>query len=163
MHTTCKLCNRIMAVNKGWILRKHCISNESSAELCQGSKTKISQALIDSELSRIDRVKKMEEERETHWKQIKKSRYTKEWRDARKNHIGESCEICGSKEKLAIHHTDINSYSDIEKYKTMADGKIQTLCKRCHFAMHNGMELCPICKKKYKYKKYKTCFNCKTD
>lgn len=34
------------------------------------------------------------------------------------------------------------------------------LCKRCHFASLRGMELCPICRKKYKPTRYETCFNC---
>lgn len=34
------------------------------------------------------------------------------------------------------------------------------LCKRCAFAIHKGMVLCSICKKKYHLKKFSSCFNC---
>jgi hypothetical protein len=34
------------------------------------------------------------------------------------------------------------------------------LCKRCHFANLRNMNLCPICKNKYKALNYETCFDC---
>ena len=34
------------------------------------------------------------------------------------------------------------------------------LCKRCHFASLRGMEICPLCRRKYKASKYETCFDC---
>lgn len=34
------------------------------------------------------------------------------------------------------------------------------LCKLCHFASLRGMELCPVCRSKYKSLRYETCFNC---
>jgi hypothetical protein len=34
------------------------------------------------------------------------------------------------------------------------------LCKRCHFASLRGMEICPICRSKYKLSRYETCFDC---
>ena len=34
------------------------------------------------------------------------------------------------------------------------------LCKRCHFASLRSMELCPVCRNKYKSLRYDTCFNC---
>lgn len=34
------------------------------------------------------------------------------------------------------------------------------LCKRCHFASLRGMELCPVCRNKYKSLRYDTCFDC---
>jgi hypothetical protein len=34
------------------------------------------------------------------------------------------------------------------------------LCKRCHFASLKGLELCPVCKSKYKSPRYETCFDC---
>ncbi|MHA1888995.1 MAG: hypothetical protein ACTSX0_13300, partial [Promethearchaeota archaeon] len=34
------------------------------------------------------------------------------------------------------------------------------LCRKCHYATEHGMDLCPVCKKKYKKKKYDTCFDC---
>ncbi|WP_048152643.1 hypothetical protein [Methanolacinia paynteri] len=32
------------------------------------------------------------------------------------------------------------------------------LCNRCHFALHNGMHLCPACKQRYT--KYSLCYSC---
>ena len=37
------------------------------------------------------------------------------------------------------------------------------LCKRCHFASLRGMNLCPVCKSKYKSVNYETCFDCLPD
>lgn len=34
------------------------------------------------------------------------------------------------------------------------------LCKRCHFASLRGMEICQVCRKKYKPLRYETCFDC---
>ena len=34
------------------------------------------------------------------------------------------------------------------------------LCKRCHFASLRGMNLCPVCRNKYKSLNYETCFDC---
>ncbi len=34
------------------------------------------------------------------------------------------------------------------------------LCKRCHFALHHGMDLCPVCHKKYKRRDYASCYEC---
>jgi hypothetical protein len=34
------------------------------------------------------------------------------------------------------------------------------LCKRCHFARLRGMELCPVCRRKYKSPRFETCFDC---
>lgn len=54
------------------------------------------------------------------------------------------------------------AYADeTEKYNNFED--IQIICKRCHWATHNDMELCPICKKKYKKSNYKQCFDCLPD
>jgi hypothetical protein len=53
----------------------------------------------------------------------------------------------------------IDELVDIEDKKYMEFEDIQVLCKRCHFAHHKGMDLCPVCKK-YKKKQYKTCYDC---
>jgi hypothetical protein len=37
------------------------------------------------------------------------------------------------------------------------------LCKRCHFASLRGMEICPVCRSKYKSLRYETCFYCLPD
>ncbi len=34
------------------------------------------------------------------------------------------------------------------------------LCKHCHFANLRGMNLCPVCRSKYKSVNYETCFDC---
>lgn len=34
------------------------------------------------------------------------------------------------------------------------------LCRRCHFASLKGMEICPVCRKKYRSSRYETCFDC---
>lgn len=37
---------------------------------------------------------------------------------------------------------------------------VQVLCRRCHFAYHNGLVLCQNCKKKYHGIRFNTCYNC---
>lgn len=82
------------------------------------------------------------------------------WRKRRAEFIeGKSCEWCGSHEgPLIIHHPqEKNTLSD-EKYESF-DGAL-VLCKRCHFALHKEMHLCPNCKKKYVPNKFDVCFDC---
>lgn len=37
------------------------------------------------------------------------------------------------------------------------------LCKVCHYALENGYDMCPQCKKKYKKMNYLTCWDCLSD
>jgi hypothetical protein len=48
-----------------------------------------------------------------------------------------------------------------EEYESLERAIV--LCKRCHFASLRGMELCPVCRKKYKSSRYETCFDCLPD
>ncbi len=85
---------------------------------------------------------------------------TKEWRQKRTEFLKDkSCLWCGRTEApLAIHHPqEMNTLSD-EKYMSF-DGAL-VLCKRCHFALHKGMHLCPNCKKKYVPNRFQVCFDC---
>lgn len=45
-----------------------------------------------------------------------------------------------------------------EEYESLKNAI--ALCKRCHFASLRGMNLCPVCKNKYKALNYETCFAC---
>ena len=45
-----------------------------------------------------------------------------------------------------------------EEYASLENAIV--LCKRCHFASMKGMEICPVCRKKYKASRYETCFDC---
>ncbi|RXA20558.1 hypothetical protein EQO05_05415 [Methanosarcina sp. MSH10X1] len=57
----------------------------------------------------------------------------------------------------------------IEEETKKAEGECESLtnavvlCKRCHFASLRGMNLCPVCRKKYKAVNYETCFDCLPD
>ena len=62
-----------------------------------------------------------------------------------------------------IIKSKIDEITSIENKKYMDFEDIQVLCKRCHWATHRGMDLCPVCKQKYKKKQYKTCFDCLPD
>jgi len=44
------------------------------------------------------------------------------------------CQICGSKERLEVHH--IKSYKDYPQERLNLDNGI-TLCKKCHLGVHN--------------------------
>lgn len=48
-----------------------------------------------------------------------------------------------------------------EEYESLEHAIV--LCRRCHFASLRGMELCPVCRKKYKPLRYETCFDCLSD
>ena len=37
------------------------------------------------------------------------------------------------------------------------------LCRRCHSALHKGLKLCPVCKKKYAPNEADCCFSCYCD
>ena len=73
-------------------------------------------------------------------------------------------ESCNSTTNLQIHHPNPPprkmAWTETEKKRYMEFEDIQVLCKRCHFAHHKGMDLCPVCKKKYKKKRYNTCYDC---
>ena len=149
----CPVCKRRICITKNCTFGSH----KSQGKLCAAYGQSVPQELIDMEKDRIERVKK---QREEHRCEIRKARQSKEWRDKRKELLGECCELCGSKEILALHHFDNDSYRDIKTYKTLADKKVVTLCKRCHFALHHGMDICPKCKKKYKQFRFPTCYGC---
>lgn len=92
---------------------------------------------------------------------MKRKTWTKkEWKEKRQKILSENpnCSLCGSNEKLVIHHPQKWKDQTQEEYESL-DGT-NVLCSRCHFALHHGMDLCPICKKKYKKNHYSTCFNC---
>lgn len=62
------------------------------------------------------------------------------------------------KEKYEAYKIKANSdYNDLEK------SDIILICKKCHYAHHNGMVLCKTCKKKYHKRKYSSCYTCKTE
>jgi len=91
---------------------------------------------------------------------VRKPWHTKKWREKRAEFIkGKSCEWCGSHEgPFTIHHPQERNTLPDEEYISF-DGTI-VLCKRCHFATHNGMHLCPKCKKKYVRNRFYVCFDC---
>lgn len=45
-----------------------------------------------------------------------------------------------------------------EEYESLKNAIV--LCKSCHFASLKGMEICPVCRSKYKALHYETCFDC---
>jgi len=45
-----------------------------------------------------------------------------------------------------------------EEYESLKNAI--ALCKSCHFASLRGMDLCPVCRNKYKSLSYETCFGC---
>ena len=94
----------------------------------------------------------------------------KEWKEKVKELITNKskCNYCDSKEKLTIHHLNKNSYENLKEYLSIILPEENEdyfnaliLCNRCHLATHRGMRLCSYCKKKYYFRKYLSCFNCK--
>ena len=80
-----------------------------------------------------------------------------EWRKNRTKLIeGKSCEWCGSKETLVVHH--FYRARTNEEYKSLK--YVVILCKRCHFAYHKGMVLCKVCKQNYHKPLLHMCWKC---
>lgn len=81
------------------------------------------------------------------------------WRKARQKFLtGKSCEWCGSREKLVVHHPQARYSLSDEQYGSL-EGAI-TLCKRCHFSLHRGLVLCKVCKSNYHRPNREKCLHC---
>jgi hypothetical protein len=132
----CPLCGKQLVITKEGFVRKHKAKLDSE-ECCPISGSIPPDEWLSEEEARVARVRKMREEVRIRSRELAKARRSKEWKLARKELIGEECELCGSKGILCIHHYDETSYQDIENYKRVADKKVVTLCKDCHYAVHN--------------------------
>lgn len=60
---------------------------------------------------------------------------------------GKVCAWCGSSEHLTAHHPYLESYKGC--YTDLELSGCIVLCSRCHFALHKGLVLCPVCGKRY--------------
>ena len=70
-----------------------------------------------------------------------------------------------------IHHSVPSFFEElVMKYEAKIQGildiyndfsKVLVLCKGCHYAAEQGMELCQKCKEHYKRPNYETCYQCK--
>ena len=95
----------------------------------------------------------------------------------RKETLGTKCEKCGSTENLCIHHRwskrhyfaliEFFNSGDCDSFYRLLYWNTVTICKKCHFAFHKGMDLCPNCLKNgvmtYKPHYYPTCSNCRDE
>lgn len=62
---------------------------------------------------------------------------SRKWRELRKQRIEKDhgqCAICGSTKNLLVHHTTY------ENYKNENLDELLTLCKTCHYRMHNPLK-----------------------
>ena len=105
---------------------------------------------------------------------IVRIRQSSAWKTLRKETLGLKCERCGSTENLCIHHDwSVHAYlalidyfnsGDCDSFYRLLYWNTVTMCKKCHFAYHKGMDLCPNCLKNgirnYKRFYHQTCFNC---
>ena len=70
----------------------------------------------------------------------KKWRNSKEWKHAkdvalkRDNH---TCQICGAKDNLTVHHINDASYHPDQRYDL---DNLVTLCYNCHMNFHNNFK-----------------------
>ena len=72
----------------------------------------------------------------------------KEWKLKCKEFIGsKTCAWCGTSEHLLVHHPYLESYNGC--YTDLELSGCMVLCSRCHFSLHHGLILCPVCKKHY--------------
>jgi len=60
-----------------------------------------------------------------HWKNLRSKKYSKKKR---------SCAICGSSERLEVHHLIYKNLTDVET------SDLRVLCHRCHFLAHDLMK-----------------------
>jgi hypothetical protein len=106
----------------------------------------------------------VEERRSTNRKAKNRKLWTSaRWRKKRKEYInacGGHCSWCGSTEYLVVHHPFLESYEDNEVYLNFYLSGCIVLCRRCHFAVHKGLVLCPRCKKNYCSPRYEHCYSC---
>ena len=73
------------------------------------------------------------------------------------------CSICGGASVLQIHHETIDAYKveNFNLYETLSPLlPFKVICKKCHWASHNGMILCKLCGERYHLKTYDSCFPC---
>lgn len=83
----------------------------------------------------------------------------KEWKLKREEFLKDKkCSMCGTSDNLVIHHPQKKNKLSDEQYMSLIDVKVS--CKKCHWAIHNGLDLCPECRIKYKKIKYEMCFGC---
>jgi len=47
-----------------------------------------------------------------------------------------------------------------KRYKELREEDIMILCRRCHLALHKGLNLCPVCKTHYKKWGHSMCWEC---
>jgi hypothetical protein len=64
------------------------------------------------------------------------------------------------KDKKLQTEIEIEHELHVQKYMEFNPEDIIILCNRCHYAVENGKNLCPICKKRYKNQNFETCFDC---
>lgn len=96
------------------------------------------------------------------------ARLRKAWLKRRAEIITEDsvCSSCGCSSvssPLQIHHSTQEAYlsENFHLYETLSPELPFTLiCKKCHFADHNGQSICPVCKNNYRSKQYPTCWKC---
>lgn len=96
------------------------------------------------------------------------ARMRKPWLDRRKEIITPEsrCSMCGVLSSIAviqIHHISKEAYKE-ENYhlyeKLDLSLPIILVCKKCHSALHKGMQLCKKCRVAYHYAQFPSCFKC---
>ena len=91
---------------------------------------------------------------------LKKIWTSKEWKTKVKEFIGDRpCQWCGSLEYRTAHHPYRSSYGE-SVYLDLYLSQCMVLCRRCHTALHKGLNLCPVCKNRYKPVEAEYCFLC---
>lgn len=96
------------------------------------------------------------------------ARMRKAWLNRRDEIITEEsvCSVCGclsSTSPLQIHHTSKEAYKaeNFHLYEILSpELSFVLICKKCHWADHHGLAICPNCKKNYRQKLYPVCWKC---
>jgi hypothetical protein len=160
----CKKCGNMKAINEFHIRR---LSNDGHADICrdcvslikkehyQNNKEQYREKNINQRIKNFEKI--MQSKKRTFEKYGKKYRdnnklRNKKIREEVINHYGGCCAICGTKEKLLLHHgffngkehrkvagKDIGVYIDILKKGFPDNEGYQILCKSCHVQLHSKL------------------------
>jgi hypothetical protein len=82
-----------------------------------------------------------------------------EWKKGVKEFVKDKkCQWCGSTTKLTAHHPHYQRSDEV--YLDLYLSSCLVLCNRCHFSIHKGLQLCPVCGVHYMRVGADRCYHC---
>jgi len=81
-----------------------------------------------------------------------------EWKKKKAEFVaGKVCSVCGTTDKLTVHHPTDDMYA--KNYMDFSGCVV--MCTSCHWKLHHGYKLCPVCKQRFT--KHDVCWDCLPD